>query len=404
MSKLLDFIAQNGRLPGVGLSITPLDPSKDKILLDQFLAYTFQSSILIPVDAFNFTFTMPQTNLSLRDFIREGDLVELTAAGKTTCTGIIDVTDIETTSEGGDVVSVLGRNLLSQVEDQSCVNDQELPIYIKNCTLANAVGAVINKTRIRPPLVKQNPIDGNFLFATEPGESKLSALQRFVEPLNCLIWANPIGNMVVGRPNFGQDSSGTLYCDKQNRRSNVLSIKATRANTQIPNKVVPIWSGQESVVSRVSAQQGIPNSAEGPNTLRNRGHLVTKAIVVSTPSGSDPQSVSDINAIKVAGSNLLQAYALREIAKANINELIVQVNVKGHFNDDLQPFLIDQVYYINYPRGGVEEKMYLYQVEYSLDAANGARTTLHFCKLGCIVAGASIAAATKILEKALPSA
>ena len=63
-----------------------------------------------------------------------------------------------------------------------------------------------------------------------------------------------------------------------------------------------------------------------------------------------------------------------------------------HFNavnDDLTPFLADQVYNVNYPAAGVTEKMYLYQVEYTLDD-KGARTSLSFCRLGCIVAGISI--------------
>lgn len=389
MSALLDYINKNGRGPQIGLTIHPLDPSRIQIELDQFLSYSFSASVLIPVDAFSFAFSMPGLAGRIDDVIQEGDLVELTAAGQTICTGIIDVVDIETTVDGGDVVQIHGRNLLGQLEDQGTVNGKDQPMWANKTTLLAAVGFVVKNTRIRG-LVQQHSPAGQFLFATEPGESKLSALQRFVEPLNCLIWGDPLGRMIVGRPNMGQDPQGDLMCDRDKRLSNVVSIKAIRSSTQIPNIVIPVWSGQESVQGKLPEQR-VLNPAEGPTRLRKAGHLVQKCVVVSTPSGADPQSLSDINAIKVGGSNLLQAYALREIARANVGELTVQANVKGHFNDDLAPFLVDQVYNIAYSRAGIDEKMYLYQTEYSLDAQSGARTSLSFCRLGRIVAGVSVA-------------
>lgn len=391
MSALLDYVSKNGRTPPVGLVIKPLDSTREQIVLKQFLSYSFSSSVLIPVDAFSFTFTMPQVSGSIDSFISEGDLVELTAADQTICTGIIDVVAIETTVDGGDVVSIHGRNLLGQLEDQSTVNGSDKPLWANKISLAAAVGFVIQNTRIRGLAQQQSPA-GSFLFATEPGESKLSALQRFVEPLNCLIWGDAKGNILVGRPNMGQDPIGEIVVDRDKRVSNVMSIKAVRASTQIPNIVIPVWSGQESVANRVAPSQRVLNPAQGPTRLRQAKHLVQKCIVVSTPSGSDPQSLSDINAIKVGGSNLLQAYALRELARANIGELGVQANAKSHYNDDLTPFLVDQVYNVNYSRAGVREKMYLHTVEYTLDAERGARTSLSLCKLGRIVAGISIAA------------
>lgn len=389
MSKLLDFIKQHGRAPQVSLVINPLDKSRKQIVLTQFLTYQFQTSILIPVDAFSFTFTMPQVKGSISDYIQEGDLCELLADKSTIATGIIDMVDIETTLDGGDVVQIMGRNLLAQLEDQSTVNSVDKPLWGTQVSLESAVGFVIQNTRIRG-LRLQNPIGGTFLFATEPGESKLSALHRFVEPLNCLIWGDPDGKIVVGRPNMSQAALGTLTCDRDNRESNVFGIKAIRNSTQIPNIVIPIWTGQETVQNRVSPEQRVLNSAEGPKRLRGLGHLVQKAVVVSTPSGSDPQSLSDINAIKVGGANLLQAYALREIARANLGELTVQVMVKSHFNDDMTPFNVDQNYNVNYPRAGVQQKMYLYQAEYTCDVEHGPKTSLHFCKLGCLVAGSPI--------------
>lgn len=398
MSALLDYIKKNGRAPQVSLNINPLNDTtaapRQQIQLSNFLAYQFSDTILIPVSAFSFTFAMPSTTGAINKYIQEGDNVELIAGGVTVATGTIDVVDIETTKDGGDVVSIMGRNLLGSLEDNSPVNSKQQTMWGNNIPLATAVGSVIQGTKIRGLITQQAP-GGNFLFGTSPGESKLSSLLRFVEPLNCMVWGHPAGYMIVGRPNMGQSPLGDIICDRDKRFSNVESIKAIRASTQIPNIYIPVWQGQESIQSRVAAEQAIYNAAEGPKGLRLKGYQTQKCIVVSTPQGSDPQSLSDVNAIKVANSNLLQAYALREMAKANITELVVQANVKSHYNDDLIPFMIDQVYNVNYPRAGVQEKMYLYQVDYSCDAESGPRTSLNYCRLGCIVAGASKGAATQ---------
>lgn len=398
-SALTDFIAKNGRTPEVALVIRPLDPALPATQITKFLAYSFQSSVLIPVDAFSFTFNVPNALFDLGTIVKEGDLVELTAHKTTICTGIIDVVEVETTLDGGVVVSVMGRNLLGMLEDQSTVNTQDKPFWMQRVTLYSAVGKIVTNTRLRGLKNQESPITPA-LFATDPGESKMSSLMRFIEPFNCLIWSNPEGYMIVGRPNMGADPIGTIVCDSGTRRSNVMSIKSTRASTQIPNVIIPIWSGQQAALHNVSQKQSVLNPAETPNRLRLSGHVIPKTVVISNPEGDSPQAASDTNKIIVGGGDLLGSYAVRELARANIQELVVQANVKSHFNDDLTPFMVDQVYNVNYPAGGVQEKMYLYQVDYSLDARNGARTSLSFCKLGTIVAGVSLATAQSKLINA----
>jgi prophage tail gpP-like protein len=398
-SPLLTYIQKNGRTPPIGLLITPLDQTRDQISVTKFLEYSFESSVLIPVDAFSFKFSLPGGNSDIYQYVQEGDIAELTANNQTICTGIVDIVDIETTSDGGTVVSIMGRSLLGQLEDQSTVNALDTPMFGAKIPLTTAVGNVIQNTRIRGLATQNTPL-GSFLFATEPGEQKLSALQRFVEPLNCVIWSDPKGYLIVGRPNMGQTPVGDIFCDAVKKISNVTSIKAARAATQIPSVYIPVWAGQEVVANRVSQEQALNNPAEGPKRLRLAGHNVQRCTVWSSPSGSDPQSLSDVNNITVGGSNQVQAVALREMARANINEILVQATVKSHYNDNLSPFLVDQVYNVNYPAAGITEKMYLYQVDYSLNDRSGARSTLHFCRLGCIVAGVNINPLTRVYASA----
>lgn len=392
MSALSEFLNKNGRFPPVSIMLKPLDPSKQTIKIKNFLSYNFQSSIIIPIDSFQFQFTNPSLEGSILDFIREGDTVVLLANEVEMATGIIDVLDIETT-ENGEMVTLIGRDLMGQLEDHSAVSIQGEPIYGNDMTLSQAVDKIRANTKIKA-LTTQNAPSGSYTFATDPSESKLSALLRFIEPLNCLAWTTPDGKLRIGRPNFAQSSKGRFVMDREKRKSNCLSIKSTRSGTQIPNIIVPIWSGQETVQTRVTKEQIYYNKSEGAARLRGLGYVLPKAVVTSTPNGTDPQSLAELNRLQVAqqqkppppgGSNILQAYMKKEMARYNMQEHVVQVIIKGHFNDDLDPILVDQVYNIFYPRAGVDKKMYLYQVSYELTPEEGPRTSLYFCNLFTIV-------------------
>ena len=380
----------NGRFPGVSLQVKPLDPSRASVELKQFTEYSFQSSVLVPVAAFSFSFVNPLLSGSLLDYVRDGDIAVVKANGEPIGTGIIDSVSVETEASQGETVHVMGRNLMGQLEDQSTVNDQDDPIWGNSLTVDQVVNALVISTRINYYRLQAVP-DGSFLFATEPGESKLSALMRYLEPLNLLAWMDPDGTLVVGKPDMGADVSGSLIMDRGARRSNVLGMKGVFSATQIPNVIIPIWSGQETVQSRVSPDQRVLNSAPGPSRLYGFDHRVPKAVVVSTPQGADAQSLSSANQITVAGSNILQAYAKREIARANVHEVHVQANVQGHYNDDLSPFGFDTTYQVVYPRCGLlSEKMYAHTVDYSLSREQGQRTSISLCRLGCIVADTPI--------------
>lgn len=381
LNKQLDA---TGRFPPVSLVIKPLAGGAD-ITIDQFLSYSFNSSITVPVDSFSFSAVAPDDPLPFNQRVKAGDIVVLYANNRPIATGIIDQPEVETDSEFGEKVSLSGRDLLGQYEDQSAITVDDKPIWANNYTVSQVLKLLNANTRIGNDFILRDAPSKAYLFATEPGESKLAALQRFLEPLNCLAWMNPAGKLIVGRPSMSQTSLGTLILSKQRRESNVLSMKVTRAPTQIPNIIVPIWSGQELVTDRVSPQQRMLNSAPDVSRLRKLGHRLSKTVVVSTPQGSAPQELSGINAVKVGSSNILQAYAKRELARANQKELIVQAVVPGHYNENGDPYQADQVYKIEYDRGDVNEKMYLFSVDYSFSESDGQKTSLTFCRLGTIV-------------------
>lgn len=378
-------LEKTGRLPPVTIQITPIDGSSP-FLLDRFLSYQFSQSVLVPVDSFSFAFVAPDDETPFNQIAQSGDIVTLYANGVALSRGIIDSTDVSVDHDFGEKVGITGRNLMSQLADQDAVSITSDPIWGNSVTIDQFVGQLIANTRIQG-IRKQNATTKPYLAATSPGEKKLSALQRFLEPLNLLSWLDENGMIVIGKPNMSQGDSGHLILSKKQRRSNVLSMKCIRAEAMIPNVILPVWQGQESVQSRIGKEQIFNNAASGPARCRRNGHVLQRTIVVSTPSGASPQDLSDVNRLKVASGNLLQSYAKRELARENQHETIVQVVVPGHYNERGEKYHIDHVYRITFDRGDIEGRlMYLFQVEYSLDEEKGQQTSLYFCNLGTLVA------------------
>jgi len=380
---LLRTLEKTGQSPPISIIIKPLDGSQ-VIALDRFMSYQFSSNILIPVDSFSFTFAFPD-GPPLNQVIKEGDIITLTANDVPIATGIIDQTEFDLDADAGERASITGRDLMGQLEDQDAVSIQSKQIYAKDITVKGGVDLIIENTKIKSVELRDAP-QAKYLLATEPSESKLQGLLRFLEPLNCVAWMGSSGQLIIGKPNMAQPSKGALIASRSQRSSNVLSIRVVRSSTQIANMLFPVWTGQESVVARVAPEGVLNNAAPGPDRLRKLGYLVPKTVVVSAPNATDPQGLAGINQITAAGAgNLLQAYVKREAARQNINEIQVHAIVQGHFNEAGEPYVVDTVYKITVEREGLDEEMYLYGVEYELTDDGGQRTTLQFCRFGAIV-------------------
>ena len=398
---LAKILAKSGQFPILALVVKPLanangdedtavtnQLSVDGKPLTKFLNYSFQSSIIVPVDSFSFSFASPDA-APITDSINAGDIVQLTANGITLATGIIDQVEVEIDGDSGEKITLQGRDLMSQLEDQDAISMDSSTIWGESTSLLNGVKTLCKDTRITNFEVKgKTPTGNSFLLATEPGESKLAALQRFLEYLNCVAWMAPNGTMNIGKPNMAQEITDNYFVSRADRDSNCLSMRVTRSPTMIPNIIIPVWTGQETTVNRADPQQALTNvGAKDANRLLKLGHRTLKTVIVSLPQGNDAQSLAEIDLlVQAGGANIIQAYAKKEIARKNVSELQVQVVVAGHFADDGSPFSIDTLYQISNDRAGIDEVMYLYQLEYTLDESGGQRTNLMFCRLGTIVA------------------
>lgn len=400
---LLKYLQKTGKTPPVSISIHALEDLNTETKFDKFLSYSFKSSIMVPVEAFGCE-VYYNAQLGIRK-PREGDIFVLRANNIPIASGIVDQLDMETEAKTGTKLSIQGRNLLGQWEDQDSVSLDSNIIYGNKYTVTQIVNALAQNTRINPTnLELRNTPKRGYLAASQPGESKLATMQRYCEALDIFFWMQGDGTLTVGRPSMYGASLGRFYCNSTTRQSNILAIRSMRASTQIPNIILPIWNGQESVQALNIPQKALVNKAQGPNRLLHYNHRTPKAIVVSTPEGSAPQDLAEVNELLVAGQNvqfvngvqvngqtkagastILQAYAKRALAKANMHEIKVQVNIVGHYNDQAQPVLVDQVYNIQYADDDINEDMYLYELEYSLDENLGPQTKLFFCRQSSLV-------------------
>jgi prophage tail gpP-like protein len=396
---LTSYLDKYGRFPPVELSIFTLESKlKEEIYVDKFMSYSFQTSILVPVNSFSCEFYYKKIKGKVKP--KEGDLMVVRANGRPIFTGIIDQTDFETDGMSGSKPSIQGRDLLSQFEDQDAVSLDSRIIWGNAYTITQVIKALSAETRIDPSKIdKRDCPKKPYLFGTQPGESKLSALQRHCEALDIYFWMSGDGNLIIGKPNMygiNGGKKGVYYMSETQRLSNVLSIRSTRNSTQIPNMILPIWNGQESVQNRVQPSQIMPNASPGPARLLALGHRTPKAVVVSTPEGSAPQDLSEINTLLIAGQNtqkvnragastILQAYGKRAMARANIRDLMVQISVPGHFNDKAEPLEPDQVYRIRYETDDIDDEMFLYEVNYTMSESEGQRSRLFFCRPTALV-------------------
>jgi len=210
---------------------------------------------------------------------------------------------------------------------------------------------------------------------------------------------DPDGTLVVGKPNFGKPSnqdSRKFFASATRQDSNALTFRVTRNGATIPNRYLPIWSAQEQIQNKIPSEQIMFNKAKRPNELLKSAHRVTRAVVTSPPSGHDPTYVNALLAANIKTNDLtasgafIKQFARRQMARDNIEELKVDIEVPGHYDSDGNPYKVNTVYHIEIERASVDQYMFCHAVKYRLDPSQGQMTTLSFINLYTIVADAPV--------------
>lgn len=359
--------------------------------LSNFTSYSFDRSILTPAAAFRFT--APGVDKKTRLTIRSGDNVRLFCKNNEgtlvpIATGIVDETDTHVTAHAVDYV-ITGRDALSQLVDNATVDSQNNIVNIEQATIRTIVNSVISNTRLNGnnPDFRQTP-EGNFLFNTQPGETKLNSLQRSLDVANCLVWMDPNGRMIVGKPNFTSPVLGSFIVSySASQKNNVIEARVRRgANLAIRQIVYQLQthdqvkpgpftktSDDKDLKPLIDARVG--RSVYNTFTYGGGTDGINQILFVGNTGLSKPEQV---------GAEM----CLRTMARENMKIIDVECVVQGHVNGLGQPYNIDQIYDVRIEDEDLNEPMYVYQVSYELTQDHGMMTHLKLCRKGTIVSQA----------------
>jgi prophage tail gpP-like protein len=359
--------------------------------LKTFDSYYFQRSILTPAAAFRFT--APGVDPKLRQAIRSGDTVTLWAVDKKgdtfqTATGFIDETDTHITPSSVEYV-LNGRDVLGQLVDNSAIDASNKIVNITNMTIDKILGTLLQNTRISQGYLLQQTPNGPLLFSTNPGETKINALQRCLEFMNCLVWSDVDGQIIIGKPNFAQPNSGTLSLNATgSSKNNILEARVKRA----PNLAIRQQITQLQTLGQVDAGS-YTFINQDPDVQKLLLSLVGRSVYDVFSYGQGADAVNQITQVGNQTGNyqtIGAAYTRRQIARENMKVIDVEVLMQGHFNDAGVPYDVDQMYEVQISDDLVSEDMYVYQVEFEMTGQAGITTRLHLCRKGSICADSAI--------------
>lgn len=395
---LFQLLQNSGQYPTITLKIVPLSlPQLPSIEINTFLDYSFKASVVTPIADFSFTFAYPSDTAPSTDFIHEGDIailsVNLNGNEYPLGTGIIDTVEVQVTANG-ETISVMGRDMMGQWEDQQCWLVNGKTFTISKMTPNALYNFFASDTRSKNNgLLLQNIPDESQLVAIAATDTKLQVVTRFLEPFNALAWCQPDGTITWGKPDMVPPSPiGNLTVSKSTRFSNCLSMRATRSAATVPSIVKPVLAGQEVAALLGTPFPPLTNPFAEVATLSSLGHRLATVYISSDPKGGDPQTINELNQFAKQPNPVvarMNAYGFRLMARENMRILQIQVVVPGHVNEFGVPYIIDEMYHIVFDRAGIDHQMYLYQLEYTCSESDGPRTLLQFTYPNTIVAGAN---------------
>lgn len=357
------------------------------VTLRTFTSYTFDRSLLTPASAFRFT--SPGVNKSDRTQIRSGDIATLFVVNKdgdkrAIATGIIDETDTHVIPSNVEYV-LTGRDMIGQLVDNTAVDASNKIINTQQVNLKTIAEFLIANTRIPAGIITQQIPNGTFLFQTNPGETKINSLQRYLELSNCLVWCKENGQLIVGKPSFTQPASGALtllYSDP--RGNNLLEARVKRNVNGAIRKIVAQLQSLDQVDAATYTKLN-----NDPDMQAVADGLVGRSVYNRFSYGSGTDLVNQVTQVGNQTGNprkIGDELALREIARENMKILDVEAVVEGHINEIGLPYNVDQVYNVRIEDDDVDEDMLVYNVSYELTSEHGKLTRMRLCRLGTIVA------------------
>lgn len=368
-----------------------LDQGLDGPVIRTFNSYSFNRNVMVPASAFRFT--APGIDKKTRNAIRSGDIVHLWCENQKgrkleVAAGIIDETDTHILPAHLEYV-LSGRDLVGQLVDNAAVDAKNLIVNVDKISLQTLIASLLKNTRVIQEFRTRDIPNGSVFFNTNPGETKITALDRYLEFTNCLLWALPNGQIMVGRPNFAGQILGSLICNSSDpTENNAIEARVKRNLNGTIRQIVT----QLSTNGQVAAGKYTVNNAifQNDDDLKARAlSMVGRSVYRTFSYGSGTDTINQIQQVGNSNAdpqNIGNALSLREIARENVKVLDIEIVVQTHVNENGDLYDVDQMYTVQIEDEDINEDMYVYDVTYDLTIEHGITTRLKLCKKGTIVA------------------
>jgi prophage tail gpP-like protein len=270
--------------------------------------YSIDSSLLNVPSAFSLR--APNNNGEMAGKVAPGMQVQLIVDGEQQLKGYIDEVRYDCDPDSGASVEISGRDVGLFLQD--CC---PLPQVIRNKTLLQ-IAEQLSETWITSWTCSETLEKIKYL-KIEPGQTIIDILLEQARKNNLLIWIEPDGTGVIGKPDYEQEQIYELHRHPRTSEYRVL-------NNIISGSVSSNWTDRYTYVTVYGSQGG--TQANYAKSVRSKATAIDDS---DTWSILDRQLIVNDSNVK----NLKQATALAEleVARRKFDGQILEYTLKDHY-------------------------------------------------------------------------
>ncbi len=247
------------------------------------------------------------------DLCQEDQPCQVLINGVAVLNGYIDDSDC---SEDGSTIEITGRCKTSRLEESAPtisfdgLGIKELATFLvqpffQTATLSNARNRNLVRGKGRKARAGSEPIKINTRVGThlEPGQSRLTALDRLCEQAGYLIFPSGDGReLVIGKPNYEQEIQYRFYRPAPGsgraQDSTVLGMRVRRSTGDRFSRVIVVGAGKGTEVNYgASVSRRFGEAKNNPDTLDGEGRDFSApkrlVLVRSIKSTADAEDIAD---------------------------------------------------------------------------------------------------------------
>lgn len=348
------------------VKVIVVDSDGNESEFSEWKNYAIESDIFTPADAFSFTASNMEGEMA--GVINKGDLVKVLVDGNPEMVGHID--DVAYQTEPKDAtVEYTGRDLFGFLVDCSAqpqsLKEQTLKTLAEKLTADWIIEWRVNND-VTLPRIKKMKI--------EPGENVLEVLQRFASKADMLVWLEPDGTGVIGKPDYTQTPlyNFYLFVDKSNAKLN--NVESSTVTQTWRDQFSSITVCGQSANSRSIWGKGGRSKFKAISAIENELRVNRPLVMTDGDCASIKQAKQRANL---------------EMARRRFESESLEYTVKGHYQLDAfgvkQYFHADRLANVVDEPAGIEDIYYITRRRFYGDES-GQRTDLSLRQKGIYLA------------------